>query len=164
MAGEIDRFLEGYAPEVHDVAQQVRVLIASITPDADETLKPGWKVIWYGFGTKMAAQFVVLMPSRAHVGLGFAQGSELSDPKRRLEGTGKKIRHVKLRTRADVFDPALAALVRAQVALTRAQAKKPSAPAKSAKTAKTKKAATAAKARGPASRAASPRRKRASSR
>lgn len=163
MAGEIDRFLESYAPEVHDVAQQVRVLIASITPDADETLKPGWKVIWYGFGTKMAAQFVVLMPSRAHVGLGFAHGSELSDPKGRLEGTGKKIRHVKLRTRADVSDPALAALVRAQVALTRAQAKKAPAAAKKATKAK-RKAATAVKARGPASRAASPRRKRASSR
>jgi hypothetical protein len=161
MAGEIDRFLEGYAPEVHDLAQQARVLIASITPDADETLKPGWKVIWYGFGTKMAGMFAVLMPSRHHVGLGFQNGSELPDPRKRLEGVGKKMRHVKLRTRADVSDPALAALLRAQVALTRAQAKK--APAL-AKAAKKKKAAPAAKARRPASRAASPRRKRASSR
>ena len=155
MSNEIDRFLEGYAPDIRAVTHQVRALVASITPDADENLKTGWKVIWFGFGPRMPAQFAVVMPTKTHVGLGLAHGAELRDPKRRLEGTGKRIRHVKLRTAADVADPALAALLRAQVARTRAELREgKAAPAARAK----------AKARTPASRAASPRRTPASSR
>jgi hypothetical protein len=121
MSDEIDRFLEGYTPDIRDLTHQVRALIASVTPDADEYLKLGWKVIWYGFGPKMPDQFAVVMPTRNHVGLGFAYGSDLPDPKRKLEGTGKRMRHVKLRTAGDVADPAIAALLRAQVALLRAE-------------------------------------------
>ena len=121
MADEIDRFLEAYSPDIRDLSNQVRALIASVSPDADENLKLGWKVIWYGFGPKMPDQFAVVMPTRNHVGLGFAYGSDLPDPKGKLEGSGKRMRHVKLRTAADVADPAIAALVRAQVALLRAE-------------------------------------------
>ena len=121
MADEIDRFLEAYSPDIRDLTNEVRALIASVSPDVDENLKLGWKVIWYGFGPKMPDQFAVVMPTRNHVGLGFAYGSDLPDPKGKLEGSGKRMRHVKLRTAADVADPAIAALVRAQVALLRAE-------------------------------------------
>ena len=132
MADEIDRFLEAYTPDIRDLTHQVRALIASVTPDADEYLKLGWKVIWYGFGPKMPDQFAVVMPTRNHVGLGFAYGSDLPDPRRKLEGTGKRMRHVKLRTAADAADPAIAALLRAQVALLRAERAAPRAGKKKA--------------------------------
>jgi hypothetical protein len=163
MADEIDRFLEAYRPEIRDLTHQVRALIASVTPDADEYLKLGWKVIWYGFGPKMPDQFAVIMPTRNHVGLGFAYGSDLPDPKGKLEGTGKRMRHVKLRSGADASDPAIAALLRAQVALLRAEragAAKPK--PKSKPRPKGRKKTPAA--RKKTARAASPRRKRASAR
>ena len=137
MSAEIDRFLEGYPPDIRDLAHQVRALVASVTPDADEYLKRGWKVIWYGFGPKMPDQFAVVMPTRNHVGLGFAYGSDLPDPKGKLEGTGKRMRHVKLRTAADAADPAIAALLRAQVALLRAERAAPKAGKKKAAKKKT---------------------------
>lgn len=154
MANEIDRFLEGYTPDIRDLTHQVRALIASIAPGADENLKVGWQVIWYGFGPKMPDQFAVVMPTRNHVGLGFAYGSELPDPKGKLEGSGKRMRHVKLRTRADVSDPALAALIRAQVALLRAERAAPHGKArpKPRPKAPKKKAATRPKARKRAAR------------
>jgi hypothetical protein len=152
MSDEIDRFLEAYTPDIRDLTHQVRALIASVTPDADEYLKLGWKVIWYGFGPKMPDQFAVVMPTRHHVGLGFSYGSDLPDPKGKLEGTGKRMRHVKLRTAADAADPAIAALLRAQVALLRAERAAPT--GKARPKAPKKKAA----------RAASSRRKRASAR
>lgn len=155
MADEIDRFLAAYSPEIRDLTHQVRALIASVTPDADEYLKLGWKVIWYGFGPKMPDQFAVVMPTRNHVGLGFAYGSDLPDPKGKLEGSGKRMRHVKLRTAADAEDPAIAALLRAQVALLRAE--------RAAPTGKARKKARK-KAPKKAGRAASSRRKRASAR
>jgi len=153
MSAEIDRFLEGYPPDIRDLAHQVRALVASVTPDADESLKLGWKVIWYGFGPKMPDQFAVVMPTRNHVGLGFAYGSDLPDPKGKLEGTGKRIRHVKLRTAADAADPAIAALLRAQVALLRAERSAPKAGKKKpAARPKARKKTTARKRRKPTPR------------
>lgn len=50
-----------------------------------------------------------------HVNLGFNRGAHLADPEGLLEGTGKNLRHVKIRAKADL-SPALASLVREAVA------------------------------------------------
>ena len=44
-----------------------------------------------------------------HVNLGFIRGSELADPERILEGTGKQMRHIKIRNMSDLFRPAIRA-------------------------------------------------------
>ena len=49
----------------------------------------------------------------AHVNVGFFRGAELSDPKGLLEGTGKFMRHVKLRPEAEVDSAALIELIEA---------------------------------------------------
>jgi len=48
----------------------------------------------------------------AHVNVGFFQGTELADPHGLLEGTGKFIRHVKLRPGVDVDTEALTKLIK----------------------------------------------------
>ena len=52
----------------------------------------------------------------AHVNVGFFQGTELPDPHGLLEGTGKFMRHVKLRPGSDVNKPALRTLIEAAYA------------------------------------------------
>ena len=47
----------------------------------------------------------------AHVNVGFFRGAELPDPMRLLEGTGRFMRHVKLRPGAEVDAAALRALI-----------------------------------------------------
>lgn len=47
----------------------------------------------------------------AHVNIGFLQGASLDDPARLLEGTGKRMRHVKLRWGEQIDEAALAALI-----------------------------------------------------
>jgi hypothetical protein len=49
----------------------------------------------------------------AHVSVGFFQGSVLKDPGRLLEGTGKFMRHVKLRPGEEADEPALRRLIEA---------------------------------------------------
>lgn len=49
----------------------------------------------------------------AHVNVGFFLGADLADPAGLLEGTGKRMRHVKLRMGNEVDPKALAALIRA---------------------------------------------------
>jgi len=47
----------------------------------------------------------------AHVNVGFFRGAEIADPERLLEGTGKFMRHVKLRPEHDVNAAALTKLI-----------------------------------------------------
>ena len=42
-----------------------------------------------------------------HVNLGFLHGSELADPQRILEGTGKRMRHIKIRNMSELLRPAI---------------------------------------------------------
>jgi len=48
---------------------------------------------------------------KAHVNVGFFRGAELADPEGLLQGTGKFMRHVKLRPGDDVDAPALTKLI-----------------------------------------------------
>ncbi|MGD9943594.1 MAG: DUF1801 domain-containing protein [Burkholderiaceae bacterium] len=58
------------------------------------------------------AAFGYVNAFKAHVNVGFFRGAELADPAGLLEGTGRFMRHVKLRPRHEVEDAALAALIR----------------------------------------------------
>jgi hypothetical protein len=49
----------------------------------------------------------------AHVNVGFFLGAEMDDPNRLLEGTGKFMRHVKLRPEHPLDDAALKKLIQA---------------------------------------------------
>jgi hypothetical protein len=51
------------------------------------------------------------MAAKDHVICIFLRGTALSDPGKLLEGTGKSVRHVKLRTTADVRRPGLKKLI-----------------------------------------------------
>ena len=52
----------------------------------------------------------------AHVNVGFFRGAELADPAQLLEGTGKSMRHVKLRPESDLDATALIELIDAAYA------------------------------------------------
>lgn len=57
------------------------------------------------------AAFAYVNVFKAHVNVGFFHGAELPDPKGLLEGTGKYMRHVKLRPEVEVDDVALLKLI-----------------------------------------------------
>jgi hypothetical protein len=57
------------------------------------------------------APFAYVNVFKAHVNVGFFQGATLPDPVRLLEGTGKRMRHVKLRPGSALDFSALDALI-----------------------------------------------------
>lgn len=59
------------------------------------------------------AAFAYVNAFTAHVNVGFFRGAELADPAGLLEGSGKFMRHVKIRPGSDVDAAALAALIEA---------------------------------------------------
>ena len=58
------------------------------------------------------AAFAYVDAYKAHVNLGFYHGNDLPDPTGLLEGSGKFMRHVKLRPDLEVDAPALTELIR----------------------------------------------------
>ncbi len=57
------------------------------------------------------AAFAYVNAFKAHVNVGFFRGAELADPAGLLEGTGKYMRHVKLRPNGDVDATAMTSLI-----------------------------------------------------
>jgi hypothetical protein len=57
------------------------------------------------------AAFAYVNAFKAHVNVGFFRGAEIADPERLLEGTGKFMRHVKLRAENEVDATALMKLI-----------------------------------------------------
>ena len=115
--------LESHSDEVAGVFLALRALVREVMPDAEEALDLPDRVLAFGFGppggVRMRGLAVGLIPHSAHVNVQLADGAELPDPTGIVEGTGKRIRHVKVRDMADVARPALRALIEAQAARKR---------------------------------------------
>lgn len=101
------------SPEMRDLVQQLRVLVRNVMPQVTEKTHLGWGAIHYAPSGKMRDLVAALLPQRAYVNLELGDGVDLPDPARRLEGTGKRLRHVKIRSGADVQDPDVRALLEA---------------------------------------------------
>ncbi|HRQ40886.1 MAG TPA: DUF1801 domain-containing protein [Chloroflexota bacterium] len=93
---------------------RLREIIFSIHPQACEVVRLGDRAATYGLGPKkMSEGYVYILPYTAWVNLGFYRGVDLHDPDGLLEGTGKKLRHVKIRTVAEADNPSIYTLIQA---------------------------------------------------
>lgn len=94
------------------MAEAARRLIRELVPDVHEAGRIGWNLIGY----RRRGYFAFLAVQRNELRLGFEHGVLLQDPERRLEGSGKQVRYVTLRSQAELDDPAVRELIRAAVA------------------------------------------------
>lgn len=94
--------LKGSSPEVREIAEALRLLIAEILPGVTEVVWEKQGIAGYGIGPKkMSEQFCYINPLKNHVNFGFYYGADLDDPSGLLEGTGKSLRHVKIRSKGE---------------------------------------------------------------
>jgi hypothetical protein len=98
--------------EVGEIAQELRKFIGEVFPDVIETVWEKQGIAGYGIGPKkMSEQFCYIAPLKNYVNFGFYYGASLDDPYGLLEGTGKNLRHVKIRQKSDVANPSLRKLL-----------------------------------------------------
>jgi hypothetical protein len=93
-------------PALQKVVQGVRNLVKAAVPGTKITVN-SWGIPT--FETK--DPFCFYMVGKNHVTFGFHYGTSLDDPEGLLEGTGKNLRHVKLRTVEDLEKKGLKELV-----------------------------------------------------
>ncbi|REK10773.1 MAG: DUF1801 domain-containing protein [Planctomycetota bacterium] len=107
----IDVWMRGHAGALGTIALRWFETIRNCGDDVRELLHDG-----HPTGCVGDAAFAYVNAFKAHVNVGFFRGAELADPAGLLEGTGKLMRHVKLRPDNKIDDDALAQLIEAAYA------------------------------------------------
>jgi hypothetical protein len=103
---QIAAWFHRHRGELGAIAQRWFEVMRACGDDVRELLHDGHPTACVG-----DAAFGYVNAFTAHVNVGFFRGAEISDPERLLEGTGKFMRHVKLRSDADVDAAALTKLI-----------------------------------------------------
>src|SRR3990170_1107015 len=107
----IDVWLNQQAPELGAIAQKWFVRMRECGDAVRELMHDG-----HPTACVADAAFAYVNVFTDHVNVGFFFGAELEDPARLLEGRGKRMRHVKVRSGTDLDVAALSALVDAAYA------------------------------------------------
>ena len=104
-AKTVDAIVKLLDPQRRDLAEKLRALVKKTLPDAVETVK--WGNVTYLLNGKNLSWLIVY---KDHIDLGFFMGAKLRS--KRLEGTGKGLRHIKVRTLADIDESEFARLLK----------------------------------------------------
>ena len=107
----IDLWLEKQAPELGAIARRWFLRMRSCGDDVRDVMHDGCPT-----ACVEDAAFAYVAVFKAHANVGFFHGAELEDPKGLLEGTGKRMRHVKVRPGGALDSVALEALIDAAYA------------------------------------------------
>ena len=103
----IEAWMGAHAGELGAIARCWFDVMRGCGDDVRELLHDGHPTACVG-----DAAFGYVNAFTAHVNVGFFRGAEVADPAGLLEGTGKFMRHVKLRPGAEVDSAGLEALIR----------------------------------------------------
>ena len=114
--GTFEDAIGGSSPQVQEVARRLRELIIEIYPGVVEVPWPKQKIVGYGVGPKKMSEHFCYIGAQSHrVNLGFFYGADLSDPEDLMEGTGKKLRHIKVRDVEQAGQPAVRELIQQSI-------------------------------------------------
>ena len=100
-------FLKPYDREVQKLALDLRALVLEETAPCHENIYDAYSAVAIGYGPtgRVSDGIFHIAVYAKGVNLGFNQGATLADPDGILEGNGKQIRHIKIRTPSDLARP-----------------------------------------------------------
>lgn len=106
-----DAFFAQQPPERREHLEALRALVKKAAPGARESMK--WGMPYY----ELKGGFCALYTSKTYAALNImAPPEKLDDPEGKLEGTGKTMRHLKVRSAADLDEASILRWVKAAVA------------------------------------------------
>lgn len=95
---ELDELLSGYSDGIATLAREACGFVSNNTVGAKSRVQFGWKVVIYEY----EKVFCAVALHKNWVNIQFYAGTELADPSNLLEGSGKSMRHVKIRDTDDL--------------------------------------------------------------
>lgn len=115
--GTFEELIAPIPADLQAICNALKTVILEIHPETVEVVRLGDNAASYGLGPKkMSEAYTYVMPRNGYVNLGFYYGALLDDPTGRMEGTGKKLRHVKIRSLEQATDEATQQLIRVAIA------------------------------------------------
>ncbi len=110
MPDPVEEFLSNYPEEVREISEELRRMARSAMHGAHEFLY--YDAVNYSLDDSPLGRICYISPMHMHVTLGFLFGAHLDDQHHLLQGSGKRARHVKIRTLEEARNPALKELVK----------------------------------------------------
>jgi hypothetical protein len=110
--------LKPYDPAVRKLAAGLRTIVRSEVAPCHETIFGASYTIaiLYGANARISENFCYISVHRKHVNLGFQRGSLLEDRGGMLKGAGPWMRHIQIKSSADLDRPELRAFLQAACA------------------------------------------------
>jgi hypothetical protein len=107
--GTFDDLVAQLPPQAQTIARRLREIVYDELPDAEETVWiKGWRLALY----KDVSEVCGIGPVKEYVNFYLTRGIDIPDPDRLLEGKGKGIRHVKVRSLDDMPEEAIRGFIR----------------------------------------------------
>ena len=110
----IDDYVARSAPELHSAAHALRRIVKKAVPKSQEAVNP-WRIPTFDFHGPLC----FLMIGKHHITFGFPRGSWLNDSAGLLEGTGKNLRHVKIKPSSQINEAGLRELLQESAGINR---------------------------------------------
>lgn len=98
MNKKIENFLEKLPREKRDLVMQIRKIVLSTDKKITEDIK--WGNLTFVYNGNLAS--IYTFTSTDYLNFCFFNATNLSDPMRLFEGTGKMMRHVKIKSANDI--------------------------------------------------------------
>lgn len=114
--GTFEDLFESAEPEVRTIGHQLRNLVLELIPGARETVYLRWKIALYKTSTEICG----IQPAVDRCNFYLTKGAYLHDPQGILEGSGKAIRHVKVRSVVGMAAEGLRDLIKQSLEITAA--------------------------------------------
>ena len=108
------KFLKPYDAEVRELALGLRSLVIEEMAPCYENIYDAYSAVAMGYGPtdRLSDGVFHIAVYSHHVNLGFNEGATLDDPQGILVGGGTRIRHISIKTPADLARPEIRSYVR----------------------------------------------------
>ena len=116
-------FLEPYGDDVTQLFLQVRDTVLAKCPEANELIYDSYNAVScvYTFTQSISDGFCHIASYAQHVNLGFNQGVQLVDSEGKLQGSGKRIRHLRISDAGGLVESGSDSLLDQAIAIASAQ-------------------------------------------
>src|SRR5205814_8149743 len=106
---ELKKFLKPFDRETQQLALALRALVLEEMAPCYENIYDAYSAVAIGYGTsdRLSDGIFHIAVYSQHVNLGFNDGATLDDRKGILQGSGRRIRHISIKTAEDIKRPEL---------------------------------------------------------
>lgn len=127
---DLIKFLKPYDRAIQKLALDLRKIVIDELAPCHENIYDAYSAVAIGYGSseRLSDGICHIAVYTRGVNLGFNEGASLDDPEGALLGTGKRIRHLSLKTQDDLARPEIRLFLRRALELARADAHKLGAP------------------------------------